>query len=494
MNHRTETSPHPTNWVELLRRRASLAPDDRAFTFLLDGEDEKGSLTYGTLDQQARSIAAHLQELQGAGERALLVYPPGLDYLAGFFGCLYAGVTAVPLYPPFQNRHLTRFEAIAQDAQATLALTTSALLGKMERLSAQSLALAGLRWIATDTLETGFASLWREPSLSSDSLAFLQYTSGSTGLPRGVMLSHGNLLHNVRAFCGRFGLTSRGRAVAWQPLFHDMGLIGMVLNPLYAGFPMVLMSPMAFLQHPVRWLRAISRYRISFSGAPTFAYDLCVRKIAPEERQDLDLSSWQVAVVGAEPVHLETLERFSQAFASCGFRREAFYPCYGLAEATLIVSGGPRSRPPHAKQLEKRALERNTVVEVSSEAEDEQAIAGCGLPLHGLRVVVVDPETLTECPPQHVGELWVAGPSVAQGYWNRSEETDAYFHARLSPEGDSFLRTGDLGFLDQGEVYVTGRLKDVIIIRGLNYYPQDLELTVQGCDAALRSRVGAAFS
>lgn len=484
-----------TTLVELLRRRASFEPDRPAYTFLLDGEVEKGSLTYGLLDHQARIIAAHLQELQGAGERALLVYPPGLDYIAGFFGCLYAGVTAVPLYPPFLNRNLSRFEAIAHDAQATLALTTSALLGKMQRLSAQSPVLAGLRWVATDALASGLAPLWREPPLADTSLALLQYTSGSTGLPRGVMLSHGNLLQNVAAFCGRFGLTRQGRAVAWQPLFHDMGLIGMVLNPLYAGFPMLLMSPMAFLQHPVRWLRAISRHRVSFSGAPTFAYDFCVRKIEPEELHDLDLSSWQVAVVGAEPVRPATLERFAQTFARCGFRREAFYPCYGLAEATLIVSGGPRARPPREKLIRKSALERNEVAEASPTEEDSQPIAGCGLPLRGQHVVVVDPESFKECLPDQVGEIWVAGPSVAQGYWNHPAATDECFRAHLSTgKGGPFLRTGDLGFIAKGELYITGRLKDVVIIRGMNHYPQDIEWTVEQCADALHARTGAAFS
>lgn len=493
--YRREPEDRPATLVELLQRRASLEPDRRAYTFLLDGETEKEHLTYQALDRQARIIAAHLQELQGTGERALLVYPPDLEYISGFFGCCYAGVTAVPLYPPFQNRNLSRFEAIAYDAQATLALTTSALIGKMRRLSAQSPTLARLRWIATDALAGGLSERWRAPLLTDTSLALLQYTSGSTGTPRGVMLSHGNLLHNVSAFCERFELTSQGRGVAWQPLFHDMGLIGMVLNPLYAGCPMLLMSPMAFLQHPVRWLRAISEHRISFSGAPTFAYDLCVRTIGPEEIQTLDLSSWQVAVVGAEPVRAETLERFARTFAPCGFRLETFYPCYGLAEATLMVSGGPRSRHPHEKIVQKSALEHNTVAAVAHPEEGGQRIIGCGLPLRGQTVVVADPDFLTECLPHQVGEIWVTGPSVAQGYWNRPAETDDAFRASLAHGGAGpFLRTGDLGFVDQGEVYVTGRLKDLIIIRGLNHYPQDIEQTVEQCSEALRPGTGAAFS
>jgi len=495
LNASAESNFKPISLVELLRWRALHQPDLRAYAFLQDGEVEKASLTYQELDQQARAIGAWLLSLKAQGQRALLLYPPGLEYISAFFGCLYAQVIAVPAYPPFLNRNLARLEAIATNSQATLALTTSTILSNITRLLVAASALAKLRWVATDSLPAGIDHEWREGVEDGERIAFLQYTSGSTGTPKGVIVSHSNLLHNMAAMCERFELTTHCQGVAWQPLFHDMGLIGMVLNPLYAGFPMVLMSPLSFLQHPLRWLQAISRYKATYSGAPSFAYDLCVRKIPPAQCESLDLSRWSLAAVGAEPIREEALERFIETFGPYGFRRRAFYPCYGLAEATLIVSGGPGSPRISTKNLQKEALEQNQALEVATEDDAAQCVVGCGRALHNQKIFVVHPESLEASAPGEIGEICVAGPSVAQGYWNNSDETARTFRGLLSgSNGEVVLRTGDLGFVDKGELYITGRLKDLIIIRGLNYYPQDFEHTVQCSHPALRPGCGAAFS
>lgn len=480
--------------VELLSYRAQNQLEQKAYTFLQDGETEEVSLTYQELDQKARAIASHLQSLEASGERALLLYPPGLEFITAFLGCLYAGVIAVPAYPPRQNMNFLRLQAIVTDAQATVVLTTSALLANLVNQWAQNPELPTMHWLSTDDIDSNLSSDWQEPRLERDNLAFLQYTSGSTGTPKGVMISHGNLLSNERYINIGFGHTEKTIVVGWLPLFHDMGLIGNVLQPLYLGLPSILMSPVAFLQKPLRWLQAISRYKATTSGGPNFAYDLCVRKITPEERSRLDLSSWEVAFNGAEPVRPETLERFANYFAECGFRKEAFYPCYGMAETTLFVSGGLKTSPPVLYKLEAAALEENQVVAAESD-EGTRTIVGCGRTWLDEKIAIVDPQSLTLCSPSQVGEIWVSGSSVAAGYWRRPEQTTETFQAYLSDTGEGpFLRTGDLGFLQDEELFVTGRLKDVIIVRGQNHYPQDIELTVQNSHPALRLNCGAAFT
>jgi amino acid adenylation domain-containing protein len=463
--------------VGLLRARAAERPEQVAFTFLADGESEGGRLTYAELDRKAAAIAAALAPSVPRGERALLLYPPGLDFIAAFFGCLYAGVVAVPAYPPRPNdRSQSRLRAIAHDATPRAALTTEAILaGAVEPRGLLAVApeLAGLRWIPTDTPSAaGQAAVLAEPA--PESLAFLQYTSGSTAAPKGVMVSHRNLLHNERMIGAAFGMDEESVVVGWLPLYHDMGLIGNVLQPLHAGGRCVLMSPVAFLQRPMRWLEAISRYRGTVSGGPNFAYELCVRKASPEALAGLDLSSWRVAYNGAEPVRASTLERFAETFAPCGFRPEAFYPCYGLAEATLFVTGGVPGRAPRVESTGQRV--------------------SCGQVWMGQRLVVADPETGTELPGGEEGEVWLSGPSVAGGYWENPEGTARDFNAFLATGEGPFLRTGDLGYLAAGELYVTGRLKDLIILRGRNHYPQDVELTAERAHPDLHPGGGAAFA
>ncbi len=469
----------PSNLVDLLRHRAGHQAHDRAFIYLVDGETEEIQLTYQELDRQARAVAARLQAANLEGERAVLLYPPGLDFIAAFFGCLYAGVVAVPAYPPRRNRSLSRIQSIADDAQAKIALTTFPVWERVQSVLDQSPNLERIDWLCTDQLPADAEDEWRTPDVHGDTLAFLQYTSGSTGIPKGVMLTHANLMHNSALISYAFEHTRSGLGVFWLPSYHDMGLIGGILQPMYIGQSSVLLSGMSFLQKPFRWLSAIARYKATISGGPNFSYDLCVRKITDEQREQLDLSRWCLAFNGAEPVRADTIDAFSKAFAPCGFRREAFYPCYGMAEATLMVSGGFKSSLPVVRTFDAQALENHHVVDALADEEGARELVGSGAALLDQRIVIADPEEMTSLPPDKVGEIWVSGPSVAQGYWQRGEETSRTFHAYLKDTGEGpFLRTGDLGFLQGGELFITGRLKDLIIIRGLNHYPQDIERTV----------------
>ena len=481
--------------VDLLRSRAKSQADHKLYTFLPDGPEPERSLTYAELDQQARSIGAWLQSEGAPGQRALLLFPPGLDYIAAFFGCLYAKAVAVPAYPPRQNRNVDRLRAIVNDAPPALVLTTQAIMSQIGSRLNETPDLNALRWKPIDSIERQWAEQWRQPSVDVNTLAFLQYTSGSTANPKGVMISHGNLLHNERMIQRAFGQTEQSVIVGWLPLFHDMGLIGNVLQPLYIGAQCVLLSPITFLQRPFKWLETISRYRGTTSGGPNFAYDLCSQKISPEQAETLDLSSWTIAFNGSEPVRMETLDRFCAAFEPCGFRREAFYPCYGLAEATLFVSGGQKNSRPRIRAFRRTELEQNRVAPASPGGPDARNLVSCGDAWLKQQIRIVDPESGALCPWDRVGEIWVSGESIAQGYWDRPEESGHTFQAYLEDTREGpYLRTGDLGFIEDGQLYITGRLKDLIIVRGRNYYPQDIEHTVGQCDPALRPGECAAFS
>ncbi|HEX7332372.1 MAG TPA: MupA/Atu3671 family FMN-dependent luciferase-like monooxygenase [Pyrinomonadaceae bacterium] len=473
--------------IELLRARAGSQSDKNAYTFLSDGETEETSLTYGELDQRARAIGARLQSLGAKDQPVLLLYPPGLEYIAAFFGSLYAGAVAVPVYPPTSRRSIPRLWSIIKDAQPRVALATAQILSNLGQTDLQA-----LQWQSTDNLDLSEAAQWQQEKVTGDALAFIQYTSGSTATPKGVVLTHDNLLQNQRMIQTAFGQNEESIILGWLPLYHDMGLIGNVLQSMYCGAPCVLMSPLSFLQKPARWLQAISRYQATTSGGPNFAYDLCVRKIGTEEREKLDLRSWTVAFNGAEPIRPGTLDRFVAAFESSGFRREAFFPCYGLAEATLFVTGGLKTSPPVVANVKRTALELNQVV-LSDDEGEATALVGSGRSWLDQEVLIVDPSSLRECPPGSIGEIWVAGPHIAQGYWRRPEESEATFKAYVDGKGP-YLRTGDLGFLGEGELFVTGRLKDLIIIRGRNYFPNDIELTVEQSHRGLRPGGCAVFS
>ncbi len=478
--------------LDILTYRGQYQADKQAYIFLQNGETESVRLTYGELDRQARALATYFQDWQG--ERALLLYPSGLEFITAFFGCLYAGVVAVPVYPPRRNQKLHRLLSIVNDAQAQVALTTTSILADIEKRCFEEAELAHLKWVATDTIEANSLEFIPK-SLTRESLAFLQYTSGSTGTPKGVMVTHGNIIHNQQLIHQAFGHSEKSIGVSWLPLFHDMGLIGHVLQPIYAGSPNILMPPLAFLQKPICWLKAISKYRGTTSGGPNFAYDLCVKKIQPEQLANLDLSSWDLAFNGAEPVRAETLEQFSEKFASCGFNDRAFYPCYGMAETTLFTTGGDKNLKPVIQGIKAQKLEENSVVESEISSKESRVFVGVGRPYMDTTVIIVNPESLTRSRTGQVGEIWVSGGSIASGYWNRPEATQETFQGYLKDTGSGpFLRTGDLGFFNNGELFVTGRLKDVIIIYGRNHYPQDIELSVQKSHPALQANGGAAFS
>ncbi|HHP7231149.1 MAG TPA: SDR family NAD(P)-dependent oxidoreductase, partial [Xenococcaceae cyanobacterium] len=484
-----------STFIDRLQGIVAEQPEKTAFTFLQDGETESDTLSYQQLETQAKAIATVLQSHNATGARALLLYQPGLEFITAFLGCLYAGVVAVPAYPPRANRSIERLLAIVADADAKFALTTQDLQAKIE-VKFHEAGKKFLKFIATDVIKADFAANWRKPALNNDNLAFLQYTSGSTGVPKGVMVSHGNLLANSISINSCFQNVLEHHAVSWLPPYHDMGLIGCIIQPMYVGLSMYLMPPVSFLQRPYRWLQAISKYRANTSGGPNFAYDLCLNQITEAQKANLDLSYWELAFSGAEPIRASTMRRFGEYFGSCGFRVSAFYPCYGMAESTLIITGGSKQNPPVLQDFEQQSLAENqAVINTNSVTAKQVTLVGCGNNLDGQHLVIVNPDTLEPCKAGEIGEIWTASASVAQGYWNRTELTDYAFRASLKayPNID-FLRTGDLGFIRDGELFVTGRLKDLIIIRGRNHYPQDIELTVDRAHQAIRSGVVAAFA
>lgn len=487
-------SPHgERTLVEVARWRGRHQPHHTAFTFLVDGEREGGRLGYGELDCRARCIAAGLQARGAEGERVLLMFHPGLEYVCAVFGCLYAGALAVPMYPPDplrMQRTLPRLQAIVEDAQAKFIFGSEQLLAAVRGPLGK---LCRAETLPLQTMLDAPASDWQPPAADPEQLALVQYTSGSTGSPRGVMLTHANLMHNLAAMHRQDSDGVVG--VCWLPPYHDMGFIGGVLLPVYSGRRNVLMSPISFIQRPMRWLQAISRYRGKTSGGPNFAYDLCVRKMRPESCRDLDLSCWTLACIGAEPVRAETLDRFAETFAPYGFRREAFLPAFGLAEAVLRVSTGYWYEPPVVRTFSARALAERRAEEAAEADRKGRRLVGCGRPLPGERIAIVDPKSRRRLGPAEVGEIWVQSPSVAKGYWNRPHETRRSFRARIAGENDGpYLRTGDLGFVYHNELFVAGRLKELIILGGRNYYPQEIERTVCRSHPALKADGGAAFS
>lgn len=483
--------------VDLLRHRSQLDGEQLGYEFWQTGESVTDTLTYQELDTRAREIAVSLQHRNLTGERVLLFYLPGLDYVAAFFGCLYAGAIAVPAYPPRGVQKLKRLQSVIVNCSAKLVLTTSAIRTKFNGRLEESSMLAHIDWLATD-LDLPPASDWQHPDVNDSTVAFLQYTSGSTGNPKGVMVSHRNLLHNLELIHRCFGHSRESKGVIWLPPYHDMGLIGGILQPMYGAFPVALIPPVYFLQKPLRWLKAVSRYRGTTSGGPNFAYQLCVEKAKQQDLDGLDLSSWDVAFNGAEPIRAETLKQFTQTFTPYGFDPKAFYPCYGMAESTLIITGGQKTSPAVIRHWNKSSLENGAadpINEIDPIGQTTSLVSsGHGQLNH--QVLVVNPETYSPCRHRIVGEIWVAGTSVAQGYWNGPMKTEQTFGAYLS-DGTTgpFLRTGDLGFLDEdGELFVVGRLKDVLIIRGQNHYPHDIETTVAQSHEALRPGHGAAIS
>ncbi len=469
----------PASLVEILKWRAENQPHDLAYRFLIDGEKEGVCINYRDLDRRACSIGAILQTFTKPGDRAILLFPPGLEFIAAYFGCFYANIIAVPTFPPHPLRlekTLTSTFQIISDAQPAVALMPSALYNAINAQFTVKQKFESIRFLVTDNKEMdSWADNWKQPFISGDDIAFLQYTSGSTSSPRGVMVSHDNLISNLELIKMAIGNNSNSHGVIWLPHYHDMGLIGGILEPLYAGFPVSLMPHLAFLQNPMRWLSAISRFRATTSASPNFGFDLCVRKIKPEDRENLDLSSWEIVFNGAEPINYDSLDQFARYFAPRGFRRETFAPCYGLAESTLLATCTPTSSTPIIKKVDRSALGENKIRVNLEPGAGSKAIVSCGKNLDNQKIRIVNPETLEVCPPNEVGEIWLNSPSVAKGYWNNPEATASTFEAHLPGNNEeTFLRTGDLGFIYEEEVFVTGRLKNLIIIDGRNYYPSDI--------------------
>ncbi|HKY32376.1 MAG TPA: fatty acyl-AMP ligase, partial [Candidatus Polarisedimenticolia bacterium] len=474
--------------IEVLERRASLRPGADLYLFLSAPGSPASSLTLGQLDQRSLALATRLAALGLRGERALLLYPAGTAFVEAFFACLRAGVIAVPAYPPRPGRTAQRLGAIARDCRARAALAPPVQIERA-RAASRGAMPDDLLWVPAGGEEGGQAPEAPAPiPRGPGETAYLQYTSGSTSRPKGVMVTHANVMANSEEIRRGFGHGPGSRSMSWLPHFHDMGLIDGIVQPLYSGFPAVLTDPAAFLQSPASWLEGIARHRITHSGAPNFAYDLCARRVEADPAR-FDLSCWDVAYNGAEPVRAETMERFAARFARCGFRRTSFYPAYGLAEATLKVSGGRRGAGPTLLRVDRRALEQRR----AEPAEEGIDLAGCGRPGPGTRVAIVDPGGKRALPDGAVGEIWVAGPGVAAGYWNDPQAAEGAFGGRLPDDPSRWLRTGDLGFFRDGELFVAGRAKDLVIVRGRNIHPQDVEATAAAAHPALRPAGGAAF-
>jgi 8-amino-7-oxononanoate synthase len=488
-------SPPETNFMERLRYWAAATPNRVAYRYLDHGEHEVDATTYAGLDQSARAVAARLVSLGFAGKRAVLMYPPGLEFIRAFLGCHYAGVTPVPAYPPRRNRNMGRVNSISENCHAAVALTTRSVIERSRTWLSDAPTLDALHWVATEEVETEMANDWVAPKVGSSDVGLIQYTSGSTGTPKGVVLTHANLVSNCRMITRAFDVHNNTKACTWLPAYHDMGLIGGILNPLYLGATQVMMSPVAFLTYPIRWLRAMSDYGCTVTGGPNFAYAWCTTKIKPEQCEGLDLSSWEVAFNGAEPVRADVMDEFNKKFEPYGFNPKAHYPCYGMAETTLIVTGGDRKEAPVIRAFDRNELVQHKVVQIDESDRRARNLVGCGQVLQEEDVLIVHPETRRPLPEDEIGEIWINSPSCGLGYFERPEMTAEVFHARLSPDnGKQYVRSGDLGFMHHGELFVAGRLKDMIIVRGVNRYPQDIEATVESCHPATRSGGAAAFA
>jgi len=479
--------PNAHTLVDMLRLQADRYGDKVAFKFAPDGNNVTASLTYRELDAKARAVGADLQRQGAAGQRALAICRPGLDSIISIFGCFYAGAIAVPVDTP-----LARLKLVAPDAQATFAVATSTTQNQLQMAAADVPGMSELRWCAID--QAVAPETWQAPDIDPSSTAMIQYTSGSTKSPKGVVVTHGNLMHNLESIRRAYHGNEDETCVYFLPQQHDMGLIGGVLEMIYVGCTTVLMSPIVFFQRPMAWLEAMSRFRANTTAAPNSAYRLCVKQSTPEQRAALDLSHWTTAASSSEPISASTIQEFADAFAPAGFRIEAFLACYGLAEATLLVSADPTPGVAGVRYVDSKALSENRTVDVDA-TTDAVAVVSCGPPVYGQRVVIADPETRRLLGPDEVGEIWVSGPSVGQGYWDRPIENAHSFAGFLSDTGEGpFLRTGDMGFLCQGEVFVTGRWKDLITIADSNYFPNYIEPTVQDSHPALLPDRGAVFA
>ena len=492
--------PAVKSLLDLLALRSAELGDHRAYTFLDSGEIDAGHLTWRALDRQSHAIASGIRSRVNPGARVLLLFPPGLDFVAALFGAFRARVIAVPAYPPSgtrSDRVAARLRGMIVDGGIELVVADAGVAARASTFCALVPELRPLRWLTAEEDPGGHVPPYTGDEPEPGDIAILQYTSGSTCAPRGVMVTHDNLLHNL-ADSARLGLhDARSIAVSWLPVNHDMGLLQGILQPAFSGFPVWLMPPVAFLQRPARWLQAISILRATHSGGPNFAFDLCTRRVSESDRATLDLSSWRVAFSGSEPVRAATIDAFERTFRGSGFRRSAFRPAYGLAESTLLVSSTRPGQPVRTVALGAVSLRQGRVEPRpdTDHTASTSVVVGCGSSGATTCIEIVDPATCTRRGPFEVGEIWVKGGSVARGYWRRPTETRAAFDAHLADTGEGpFLRTGDLGFLYDGELFVTGRIKDTMIVRGMKHDPRDVELTVEAAHAAIRPGGSAAFS
>lgn len=479
--------------ISLIRQYALSCPDKDAVIFVRDPGKDDGheSLSYAQLDARARGIAAWLQKRFSPGSRILLLYPTSLDFAAAFIGCIYAGMIAVPAPLPGQHHHQRhRVKSIADDADIAAIFTNSGNLSAMKEWAVAE-GLDGSLCFSTE--ENGFADadFWVEPSVDGETVMLLQYTSGSTGNPKGVMISHYNILHNVASISRVLGVTEKTRFGGWIPLYHDMGLIAQLLPGVLFGSTSILMAPTTFLKRPYLWLQMIDKYDIHHSCAPNFAYELAYRRITDEQRDKLDLSRWKYAVSGSEPIQAATLRNFARRFAEAGLREDSINPCYGMAEVTVFISGFS-NRIPNVQHVDNGLLNRNEFQPVA-ETLAGQSVVSCGVALD-FEACIVNPDTHEVLADGRVGEIWLRGKSIAKGYWRNESATAATFLARTSGGNGPFLRTGDFGVKYEGELYVTGRMKEMIIANGRNHYPQDIEHEIRYQHEELRGRVGAVFS
>jgi len=481
--------------VELLVRHAAVQPDQRAYIFLSDRGEEEAAITFRELHDAARATASRLAETARPGERAILAFPPGIEFIVAFFACQIARVIAVPMMVPRRQRARDFSKGIMADCEAVVALTSPdfAVRGDLQdRLTHRQIPILSVDLAQLEPAGAGLP----DPHPDPEAVAFLQYTSGSTSEPKGVAVSHRNLLANLEMIRVALGTTRQSTYVNWVPLYHDMGLILNALEAFYVGALCVLMAPNAFMQRPLNWLRAIHHYRAEVGCSPNFGYDLCVSRYRADQMQGIDLSCWKVALNGAEPVQAGTISRFIETFTPHGFNPDAVFPAYGMAEATLLIAGGRRGGG-HLTRIVSRSGLQDHAVRAPLDRADLQTLVGCGRALVKERIAIVEPDGCLRCAANRIGEIWVNGANVARAYWRNAEASRTGLNARIDgdTDGAGWLRTGDLGFLDEtGELFITGRIKDLVVVRGINHYPQDIEHTVQALHPAFRRNCGAAFS
>ena len=479
--------------MERLLQHEQSIPDKVIYILLEDGVNEKESITFAGMVSKAKAIAATLLQSGKKGDRVLLLFPIGLEFITSFFGCLMAGMIAVPAYPPHKRKANKRFLSILEDCEPAVIMATRNILVDLNYLESKE-SIESCRLLDYSEIDFDLAADWQKPVIDGDDIALLQYTSGSTGHPKGVMVSHSNIIHNSECIKQSFGFDENLIGVNWLPNFHDMGLIGCLIQPAYIGGMNVIIPPLKFIQNPRNWLTSITKYKATNAGGPNFAYDYCSEKIADEDLSGLDLSSLTTMFNGSEAVREESLNRFQRKFSKSGFSAEQYFPCYGMAETVLIVSGGDYKAEPVHLRLDTRSLEDNKIMPVP-EGKDTRVLTACGYSWLGMSVIIVNPDTKTHTPADEIGEIWVMGPSVTRGYWEDEEKTEKTFNAYIDGTDDGpWLRTGDLGFIHEGQLYVSGRLKDLIIIRGSNFFPDDIERSLENCHEAMRQNASAAFS